>query len=282
MALSDISNIRLSQDEQARIMSNGLKQSAVYQLLAAQGNVIPTSSLKDKLVHSFTYGDAAFHNPLIDVDPKDVSTVRDNTLEVPMVNEYYIFKVSDFTADEYPGLIEQIKTELPLVLGQTLDRAVFGHVFIPSSKFHDIADCDAYVDNTAATWQAAAEMPTVDATGWIISNREKANVRAAVTSGSTVNPLTFGLNDGFQLAGMPAYFRDLPFNGNDRDIVGLVGDFRRAVLYVKDGIEFTVYTPETNFELARENAVAIKASWRIGFAAAGDALVKLLYKKPNN
>ena len=274
MALSDISNIKLSQDEQARIMSTGLKQSAVYQLLAAQGNVVPTSSLKDKLVHSFTYGDAAFHNPLVDNNPKNVSKLTDNSIEVPMVNEYYIFKVSDFTADEYPGLIEQIKTELPLVLGQTLDRAVFGTALIPSSKFDNIS-ISVNVDDTAGTWQAAAEAPSVDATGWIIDNKEKANVRSAVTAGSTVNPLTFGLNDGFQLAGMPAYFRDLQ---NDSGIVGLVGDFRRAVLYVKDGIEFTVYTPETNFELARENAVAIKASWRIGFAAAPRALVKLTKK----
>lgn len=272
MALSDISNIKLSQDEQARIMSTGLKQSAVYQLLAAQGNVVPTSSLKDKLVHSFTYGDAAFHNPLVDDNPKGVSKVTDSSIEVPMVNEYYIFKVSDFTADEYPGLIEQIKTELPLVLGQTLDRAVFGTEFIPSSKFANITKTET-VDNTVATWQAAAEAPSVDATGWILSNAQKSNVRAAVTAGSTVNPLTFGLNDGFQLAGMPAYFRDLPATGKT---VGLVGDFRRAVLYVKDGIEFTVYSPETSFELARENAVAIKASWRIGFAAADNALVKLV------
>lgn len=274
MALSDISNIKLSQDEQARIMSTGLKQSAVYQLLAAQGNVIPTSSLKDKLVHSFTYGDAAFHNPLTDNETKSVSKVTDSSIDVPMVNEYYIFKVPDFTADEYPGLIEQIKTELPLVLGQTLDRAVFGTEFIPSSKFTNITKTET-VDNTAATWQAAAEAPSVDATGWIISNSQKSNVRAAVTAGSTVNPLTFGLNDGFQLAGMPAYFRDLPAK-NDNKTVGLVGDFRRAVLYVKDGIEFTVYSPETSFELARENAVAIKASWRIGFAAANNALVKLV------
>lgn len=276
MELSDISNIKLSQDEQARIMSTGLKQSAVYQLLAAQGNVVPTSSLKDKLVHSFTYGDAAFHNPLVDDNPKVVSKVNDISIEVPMVNEYYIFKVSDFTADEYPGLIEQIKTELPLVLGQTLDRAVFGTEFIPSSKFDDITST-ATVDDTAATWQAAAEAPYVDATGWIISNAQKSNVRAAVTAGSTVNPLTFGLNDGFQLAGMPAYFRNLPA-AYDVKTVGLVGDFRRAVLYVKDGIEFTVYSPETSFELARENAVAIKASWRIGFAAADNALVKLVTK----
>ena len=274
MALSDISNIKLSQDEQARIMSTGLKQSAVYQLLAAQGNVIPTSSLKDKLVHSFTYGDAAFHNPLVDTNPKSVSKVTDSSIEVPMVNEYYIFKVSDFTAAEYPGLIEQIKTELPMVLGQTLDRAVFGTEFIPSSKFTNITKT-ATVDNTAAKWQAAAEAPSVDATGWILSNSQKSNVRTAVTAGSTVNPLTFGLNDGFQLAGMPAYFRDLPAN-TEHKTVGLVGDFRRAVLYVKDGIEFTVYSPETSFELARENAVAIKASWRIGFAAANNALVKLV------
>ena len=273
MALSDISNIKLSQDEQARIMSTGLKQSAVYQLLAAQGNVVPTSSLKDKLVHSFTYGDAAFHNPLVDNDPKSVSKLTDNSIEVPMVNEYYIFKVSDFTAEEYPGLIEQLKTELPLVLGQTLDRAVFGTEFIPSSKFKNISNYVATVDNTVDSWQSAAEAPSVDATGWIISNAQKSNVRAAVTAGSTVNPLTFGLNDGFQLAGMPAYFRDLPATGKT---VGLVGDFRRAVLYVKDGIEFTVYSPETSFELARENAVAIKASWRIGFAAADQALVKLV------
>ena len=272
MALSDISNIKLSQDEQARIMSTGLKQSAVYQLLAAQGNVVPTSSLKDKLVHSFTYGDAAFHNPLVDNDPKDVSKLTDNSIEVPMVNEYYIFKVSDFTADEYPGLIEQIKTELPLVLGQTLDRAVFGTEFIRSSKFANITKTST-VDNTVTTWQAAAEAPSVDATGWILSNAQKSNVRAAVTAGSTVNPLTFGLNDGFQLAGMPAYFRDLPATS---PTVGLVGDFRRAVLYIKDGIEFTVYSPETSFELARENAVAIKASWRIGFAAADGALVRLV------
>lgn len=274
MALSDISNITLSQDEQARIMSAGLKQSAVYQLLAAQGNVVPTSSLKDKLVHSFTYGDAAFHNPLFD-DLKSVSTVDDKPIEVQMANEYYIFKVPDFTADEYPGLIEQIKTELPLVLGQTLDRAVFGRDFIPSSKFRGIQK-SVTVDGTVDTWQAAAEAPSVDATGWIISNAQKSNVRAVVTAGSTVNPLTFGLNDGFQLAGMPAYFRDLP--ANTRNVVGLVGDFRRAVLYVKDGIEFTVYSPETSFELARENAVAIKASWRIGFAADDDALVELVAK----
>lgn len=273
MALSDISRIELSQDEQARIMSTGLKQSAVYQLLAAQGNVIPTSSLKDKLVHSFTYGDAAFHNPLFDDTPKSVSKVNVSSVEVPMANEYYIFKVSDFTADEAPGLIEQIKTELPLVLGQTLDRAVFGSDFIQSSKFRPIEN-DVTVDDTVATWQAAAEAPSVDATGWIIANSQKSNVRTAVTAGSTVNPLTFGLNDGFQLAGMPAYFRDLP--ANPRKVVGLVGDFRRAVLYVKDGIEFTVYSPETSFELARENAVAIKASWRIGFAAARNALVELV------
>lgn len=279
MALSDISNIKLSQDEQARIMSTGLKQSAVYQLLAAQGNVVPTSSLKDKLVHSFTYGDAAFHNPLTDNNQKSVSKVTDSSIEVPMVNEYYIFKVPDFTADEYPGLIEQIKTELPLVLGQTLDRAVFGTEFIPSSKFTNITKT-ATVDSTAAKWQAAAEAPSVDATGWILSNAQKSNVRTAVTAGSNINPLTFGLNDGFQLAGMPAYFRDLPATGTTgtgtNKTVGLVGDFRRAVLYVKDGIEFTVYSPETSFELARDNAVAIKASWRIGFAAANNALVKLV------
>lgn len=269
--VTGVSRIKLSQDEQARIMSAGLKQSAVYQLLAAQGNVVPTSSLKDKLVHSFTYGDAAFHNPLIDNDPKSVSILTDSSIEVPMVDEYYIFKVSDFTADEYPGLIEQIKTELPLVLGQTLDRAVFGTEFILSSKFAPITKTTT-VDDTVDSWQLAAEAPSVDATGWIISNAQKSNVRKAVTAGSNVNPLTFGLNDGFQLAGMPAYFRDLPTNGKT---IGLVGDFRRAVLYVKDGIEFTVYSPETSFELARENAVAIKASWRIGFAAAKNALVEL-------
>lgn len=255
------SRITLPADVIDGIIGSAQKASAV----AAVATNVTTSSRRDQVAFSLGQGLAAFHA----VGPsKKVSDADLTQVPVKMGSMYKLMEFPDFEADDAPGILASIEANLPGIMAATADAvAVGGTSIIPTSPFTGYKTAPLTVDATVDSWEAAVSAAQAggNASAMILDNSFKALLRSAVTEGSTSNPLTVAISDGFTVAGIPAYFRNL---GSKK---GVIGDFSQAVFAHYNGITIEAHRPEDDYALRVKNAVAIYAGWRCGFAVADEA-----------
>lgn len=225
-------------------------------------NVIPVSTKRDLVTHTFSAGDASFHNG--DGTDKTVSDDELQAVEIFMSTLYKLLEFPDWQAEDAEETVKQIEAALPQVISKTLDKLVGGGS-VTGARFGGYTETPAVVDATAASWEAVFEALSANGhtpTGAILNTSFKGLIKQATTEGTNINPLNVNVSDGFQLGGIPVYFRDLG------DTIGVIGDFDKAILAISGDIDSEFHTPSENYELRKKNMAALYAGLRVGYGIA--------------
>lgn len=224
-----------------------IKKLANVEVVSGKGNV-KTVNIKDLNVKFHTTGEKQ--------ESGSVSELQINIGSLYSVQ--YFDDYADVTGSEiYNVLFEK----LPREYEKALDRQIFGPIG-DTSRFEGFTESAVVVDDTAASWEAAIE--TVEdngynPTGMILHKKLRSKLTKALTEGSQVNPLTVNIVDGYEVNGIPVYFRDL---GEE---IGVIGDFDQSVLALGDTLEFNTYYADNDAKLAILNKDMLKTSLRAGF-----------------
>lgn len=246
----------------AEVFSKARKASAIVQLSRKLELLSPLAST----VFSFDGDDAKFHG----ANDPDKSEGDDTMTQVRIIMEtlYKIIPFHDFQWDDATGkaLINQVIDMLPGIIAESYDKSAFGPAALATSPFPGFTKAAVQVDGTADSWlDAIAGVENGEATGAILDNRFKGALRKAAVEGSVINPLGVAIADGFSVAGVPVYFRDL---GGNR---GVIGDFSKAVAATYAGLESQIFSPQTDSRLRRANKYEVYTGIRTGFAVLDQA-----------
>lgn len=261
-------SIDIPADTAGLLFSKSYDASAIAQVSAFEMLTSP----RDHIIYGFNGAAAKFHGPdsLANKSPGDDKLTSSRVIVETM---YKIFEFYDKHYDDAIGrkIISQIEAKIPGIMAMSLDRVPFGQEAIADSPFDGFTETPAEVDETADSWLEA--LATLEATGYkpsafILDNKFKAAVRKAFTEGSNVNPLTFGVSDGFSIAGIPVYFRDL---GSDTEgnPFGAVAQWDQGVLVSYDEFDAVeIHLPNGDWTLRQANRVGAYAGWRVGYGVA--------------
>ena len=254
-------NIDLLPGQITDIFSKANKASAIAQLSNNESLLSP----KDYLIHDFNGTPAKFHGK-DSVGPK-VET--DDTLTETEIKVRTLYKLSSFADvdwDDAVGkrLIEQVIEKIPGIIAETYDQAAFGPAVVEGSPSVGFTRPSLEVDETPDSWVAALDSVGAgySPNGWILDHSFKSALRKAALVGTVTNPLGIDIQDGFNVAGAPAYFRDLAGNR------GVVGDFRQAVVATYSDISVEIHFPQDSWELRKANRIGVYVGLRTGFGVS--------------
>lgn len=250
-----------------KIISEAVAATGLSSLVNVQV-AIPGETIQ---TYDLAYHDARFHNPTTDTKTVDAETVK--TIDVRMYDFYKIFKVADSTEAAVPNVIAQMQRDLPVVLGATLQKAIFPvSGLVEGNPWTDVLPSPVEVNlSTAAGWQTAIDVKGYS--GLLLADGTKTLLANALTEGSNVNPLSFGIDDGQLVGGKPAYFSDLG-ETELTDIAGVAGDWSKALLYIDPVLSMARVDSTTSYQMMLEDSVAFKVKWRVGFGVADKARFK--------
>ena len=246
-------NLDFINDEQiAAIIEKSAAGAAVRKLanveiVSGKGNV-KTVSVKDL--------DVKFHTTGLKTESGAVTE-----LDINIGSLYSIQYFDDYAQVTGSEIYNTLFEKLPKEYEKALDRQIFGPVG-DTSRFEGFTAGTVEVDETAASWEdaiAVVEDSGYSPTGMILNRKLRRVLSTALTEGSQVNPLTLNIVDGYEVNGIPVYFRDLG------EKLGVIGDFDQAVLALGDTIEFNTYYAENDAQLAVMNKDMLKSSLRSGF-----------------
>lgn len=249
-------NLNLPDSFNEEIISNVKDTAAVMQL----ANVVAAPKKRDAVQYAMNFTPAAFHNAT--GASKNVSNETVENIEIAMSTLYKMLNFKDWEYSDSVELVDQIANELPKVIQSTLDILAAGGT-VSGARFEGYTTPAVEVDETSASWAAVIDAISAageTANGAILDNSFKALLRQASTEGTQVNPLNVNVTDGFQLGGVTFYFRNLG------EGVGVVGNFDKAVLAINGSVELRKFLPEDNYELQKENLMAVYAGLRVGYA----------------
>lgn len=261
-------SIEIPDETSGLLFSKSYEASAIAQVSSFEMLTSP----RDQIVYSFNGDAAKFHGPN-SVTEKTEGADKLTSQRVIVETMYKIFEFHDKHYDDAVGkkIITQIENRIPGIMALSLDRVPFGGEAIEDSPFDGFTEAAAEVDETTESWLEVLERfetTGYKASAFILDNRYKSAVRKAFTEGSNVNPLSFGVTDGFSIAGVPAYFRDL---GVDDEGVpfGALAQWDQGVLVSYDEFdEVEIHLPNSDWGLRKLNRVGAYAGWRVGYGVA--------------
>ena len=287
MAIENLTNIPVPAEVSADIFTDALEVSGLTSLAANAGlNLRITSDPRDRIAYDVSGAEAYWHNPV--TNEKQVSTNAIKTVNVPMYDLALIWKVQDHTDLDATELINQLKLDAPRKLGEALQKTIFGGTAekteAPFGGVATFGEATAIDTASANAWAGVID-GVDDASGLLLNSKVKSDLKTAVTTvqaGVTINPLTFGIDDGYTVAGLPAYFVKRATEETTA-LAGIVGDWSKAVLYIKNDLSLQTVDGSTDFQMMREDARAYKLKWRCGFAVADKKYFKTFKKtSPSN
>lgn len=263
-------NIPLEDETTGLLFTKSYEESAVAQLAEFEQLLSP----RDQIVHNFNASGAKFHSPGGADKSAGVDTVT--STRVPVETMYKIMEFHDKQYDDRVAkrIIDRIEAQIPGIMAESLDRVPFGPQAIEDSPAPGFTEAAHTVDETAASWLgavAALRAKGFRASGFLLDHAYEAPIRIAFTEGSMVNPLTFGVQDGFSIAGIPVRFRDL---GEDDagNPFGVLGQWNQSVLVSYDRFEeLEVHLPGQDWALRLKNRIGVYAGWRLGFGVGNQA-----------
>lgn len=283
MAIENLTTIPVPAEVSADIFTDALEVSGLTSLAANAGlNLRITSDPRDRIAYDVSGAEAYWHNPVTDEKKVSANTIK--TVNVPMYDLALIWKVQDHTDLDATELINQLKLDAPRKLGEALQKTIFGGTAekteAPFGGVATFGDATA-IDTTSANAWAGVIDGVDDASGLLLNSKVKSDLKTAVTTvqaGVTINPLTFGIDDGYTVAGLPAYFVKRATEETTA-LAGIVGDWSKAVLYIKNDLSLQTVDGSTDFQMMREDARAYKLKWRCGFAVADKKYFKTFKKQ---
>lgn len=270
-------DLKLTSEQITDIIGKAQKSSALAQLTPQ----ITISDSRDKVLPYLDNEEPGrFHLP--SQEQKTVAGDSVAPLEIDMYPVYKVLQFSDKDAANEATLTDALKNRLPLALAEAIDQGGFGTLKsgIPDKNWSSFSTLPA---GTALSGKLSSYDDALSAlnskgfneTGWLLDTSVKADLRAAFRAEN--NGLSYvanGIQDGFNLEGIPSYFRTL--NVADAGHVGVVGDFTQARIAVSGNIQLTMVDGSTSYTMMMADKVTIKAMFFVGFRfATPDAFVAL-------
>ena len=281
-AIEHLSRIPVPAAVSNEIITNAIDASGLASLVNVQ--VAPNSDTVQ--TYDLTYARAKFHNPVN--EQKTPSDLDAKLVEVKMYPIYQIYKVHDDDELGAQQVIAQMQRDLPKVLANTLQQAVFpvnglveGNPWVGSAGFglysSTVFDTTVEEDLTKASgWLDATNVKGYS--GMLLSDATKDMLQGALVEGSNTNLLTFGVGDGTLVRGKPVYFSDLD-DTPATTVAGIAGDWSKAVLFVDNSLQLQRVDGSTDYELMLDDAVAYRLKWRVGFGVADEKYFKVFKHK---
>lgn len=199
------------------------------------------------------------------------------SITVPMHDLVKKLEYPEWQVSDLATAIDSLKTDLPKVLGNTIQKSVFGTAAVAGSPFDGFGAVTS-IDTTNADAIGALADTVTDFTGWIVSKKIRADINKAFTNVSTSNTLREAVVDGSMVHGEPLYFASL--DSDPTALAGVVGNFAKSVLVMDtNSVKIRVITGDTDADLAVRRQVRIVASMRVGFGIANDGSFKAFSKK---
>lgn len=256
-----VTNIPAQPTVNEKVLSKIQKGSAALNL----AELHPFTGSKEGVFYSFNGSDAEYHSGSDTTDKK----VSDDQLTEVTIRTKTLYKWLEFSDEEFQDqrvIANAIENKTPYDLYRTLDKdAVGGKSLVPTSGFDGYTATPIQIDATAASWLDAVDAVSdngYEATGIILDNSFRKVLRAAFVENTNTNQLGTTVRDGIYVGDVPVFFRNLG------EGVGIVGDFRQAVVAYNNSLNVVHYDPNSDAYQGRRDKNAIKVSWRVGYGVA--------------
>lgn len=225
------------------------------------------------------------------VDETDEKPVSNPGLGTKVMRGYKLAVIEPFSNQfrrDYGALFDDLIARLPRILAKKFDNTVFGGTAVPGSDFDNFSGCtaqslasDVYGGLVAADTDIALHGGISN--GYAVSPQMKGILLSAVdTTGRPlfVNSMAEGAVN--RILGQPTYLTKGAFVSGSPALVGVVGDWTKAMYGIVEGVDISFSSDATLtladgsvINLFQRNMFAVRAEIEIGFRADTDCFNKL-------
>lgn len=237
-----------------------------------------------------------YHEILTDSTPQFVGETERKPVSNPTIGaktlKAHKIAVVQTYSDEFrrdlPGLFNALIERLPATLARTFDLAALHGTGAPTADFDTLAGADEVsIHNTTAGSQdayagflnALAAVPELN--GWALSplGEVVALSNRDTNGGAILNPNVLTNGSVGSILGRPVFRSS---NAQDGDIVGIAGDWTKAVWGQVEGVSIDisdnpVFNEDGELVTAgwQDNMIGVRAEIHVGFIADEDSFVRL-------
>src|SRR5690625_197611 len=218
--------------------------------------------------------------------PVSNPTVGSKTLKAHKIAVVQTY--SDEFRRDLPGLFNALVSRLPGALARTFDLAALHGTGAPASDFDTLANADEVsihnttagsVDAYAGFLNAIAAVPELN--GWALSplGEVVALSNRDTNGGAILNPNVLTNGSVGSILGRPVFRSG---NAQDGDVVGIAGDWTKAVWGQVEGVSIDISDNPVFNEAGelvtagwQDNMIGVRAEIHVGFIADEDSFVRL-------
>ena len=218
------------------------------------------------------------------VNETDKKPVSNPGLSTKLMQGYTISIIELFSNQfkrDNNTLYNALVNRLPLALAKKFDETVFGNGSAPGDKFDTFADCtqqslasDVYGGLVAADTDVSLHGGMVS--GYAITPQMRSILLSALDKND--RPLFINsVADGAipMILGQPTYISRAAFVSGSPNVIGVAGDWSKAMYGVVEGVDISISTDATltlpdgttTVNLFQQNMFAVRAEIEIGFVA---------------
>ena len=220
-----------------------------------------------------------------------VKPVSNSTLSTKLMQPYKIAVIETFSKEfvrDAAALYDALISRLPNALSVVFDETVIGKTAVPGSNFDTFAACTAQsilnANNGTYLGLVAADTDIANhggiLSGFALSAQARGLLLTAVDGQNRplfINSVSEGSVD--KILGVPTYFNRGLYkaaSGNDPAVVGIAGDWTKAMYGTVEGVEISISDTATltsggsTINLWQQNMVAVRAEIEVGFRADTD------------
>lgn len=225
------------------------------------------------------------------VDETDEKPVSNPGLSTKVMRGYKLAVIEPFSNQfrrDYGALFDALIARLPRVLAQKFDNTVFGGTVKPGDDFDNFASCtaqsiqdDVYGGLVAADTDISTHGGVVS--GYAISPQMRGKLLAALDKNDRplfVNNVADGAIP--MILGEPTYLTKGAYVAGSPAVVGVVGDWSKAMYGIVEGIDISFSSDATLtlsdnsvINLFQRNMFAVRAEVEIGFRADTEVFNKI-------
>ena len=270
------SNIDLPTSVSSQIIQKTLEDSAVMKL--ATRTTLPGNGLTIPVITSDPEAEW--------VDETDEKPVKNPGLGTKVMRGYKLAIIEPFSNQfrrDYAALFDALIARLPRILAKKFDNTVFGGSAAPGSDFDTFAGItqqslasDVYGGLVAADTDIAIHGGMLN--GYAISPQMRGVLLSAVDKNDRplfINNVTEGAIP--RILGQPTYITKGAFIQGTPNIIGIAGDWTKAMYGVVEGVDISfadqatlTLSDNSTINLFQRNMFAVRAEIEVGFRADKD------------
>ena len=215
--------------------------------------------------------------------------VSNATLNTKLLRPYKIAVIETFSKEfvrDAAALYDALVQRLPKALASVFDKTVIGAIAAPGSDFDTFDSCTAQsilnANNGTYLGLAAADAD-IAANGGIMNGlafgAQGRGLLLTAVDGNDRPLFLASASEGVvdRVLGVPTYFNNSMYKADSPSVVGVAGDWTKAIYGTVNGVEIAVSDQATvgEINLWQQNMVAVRAEIEVGFRADTTCFNKL-------